>query len=95
MAKTRTSWTKTTAPKSPGRPVGAVSSKTKALNIIFKIMEEYGDSFEEQMNLLANQNIVAFYLKFVYPFLPKGISESQTPDQKSSAEMEEWLINNP
>ena len=58
-----------------GRPAGAVSPKTIAINIIFSAFEECGaEKFKQQMKELADKNPVAFYLKFIQPIQPKDFN---------------------
>lgn len=81
-------------PGQSGNPAGGkkgvvVSDRALAMKIVFKLMQKHGERFEIEMDKLAEQNIVAFYLKFVAPLQPREF-KLDTSD-KGITDIEEWL----
>ena len=73
-----------------GKPKGLVNSdRSLAMKVIFRLMQKHGERFEIEMDKLAEQNIVAFYLKFVAPLQPREF-KLDTSD-KGITDIEEWL----
>ena len=69
-----------------GRPVGAVSVKTKIIDMLFKPIQDDPDKLHDDLSEQYHLSPSMYFLKFIAPFVPKEMKIENTEVERPVSE---------